>query len=147
MAYSGRYDLINPKKYKGDPSSIWWRSLWERNVMVNLDTWDEVIDWSSEEIVIPYRSPIDGKIHRYFPDFWCRIKTPDGTIENLLIEVKPKAQTIEPKKPKRITKRFVSEVMEWGKNNAKWEAAKEFCADKGWSFQIMTEDDIFGKKG
>ena len=141
MSYKGTFFPKHPEKYKGDVNGIFYRSLWERHVMVKLDLWDEVIEWSSEETIIPYRSPIDGKIHRYFPDFLVKLK--DRTI---LIEVKPKAQTLEPKPPKRITKRFIGEVMEYGKNTAKWGAAKAYCMDRGWQFQIMTEDHIFGKK-
>jgi hypothetical protein len=144
MAYSGMFTPTNPKKYRGDPTKIIYRSLWERNVMTKLDTWEQILEWSSECLIIPYRSPVDNCIHRYFPDFQVRMQTPTG-IKTAVLEVKPKAQCREPKKPKRVTKRFISEVMEWGKNQAKWGAATAFCADRGWDFMVLTEDDIFGK--
>jgi hypothetical protein len=68
------------------------------------------------------------------------MKAKDGTIT--VIEVKPAVQTREPKKPSRVTRRYVTEVMEYGKNQAKWKAAREFCADRGWNFQIMTEKQL-----
>lgn len=106
--------------------------------MMRFDKDANVVEWMSEEIVIPYISPIDGKRHRYFPDF--RIKDSKGNIT--LIEVKPLAQTKEPKVPKRKTKRFINEVLEWGKNQAKWSSAKEYAADRGWSFVIITEKEL-----
>jgi hypothetical protein len=113
--------------------------------MVKLDNWAEVTDWASEELAIPYRSPIDNAIHRYFPDFVVRMK--DGRV--MILEVKPKAQVKVPKKPKNKNKkaqrRYIGESMEYGKNQAKWAAATAFCAARGWSFKILTEDDIFTK--
>jgi hypothetical protein len=146
MAYSGRFTPRNPQKYKGDVNNIVWRSLWERAVMVKLDEWAEVVEWASEELIIPYRFKLDNKMHRYFPDFCVLVKKPDGTELRLVLEVKPKARVLEPKKPKRVTKRFVGEVIEWERNQAKWEAARAYCADRKWEFQIITEDNIFGKK-
>ena len=74
MSYKGRYIPTNPKKYKGDPQNIIYRSLWERKFMVYCDTNDSVIEWGSEEVIIPYLSPWDGRMHRYFPDFYIKIK-------------------------------------------------------------------------
>lgn len=139
MAYSGRYNPTNPRKYRGDPDKIIYRSLWERRFMVYCDNTDEVLEWGSEEIIIPYISPLDGRMHRYFPDFYTKVRQRDGTIKKLLIEVKPKAQCRPPKIPKRKTKRFVNEVRTWGVNKAKWESAIEFCKDRGMEFMILTE--------
>jgi len=102
-----------------------------------------IIEWSSEEIVVRYRSPIDKKIHRYFPDFWIKVKRKTGLTENIIIEVKPKKQTSPPKKPKRVTKRYLSEVYTFGVNEAKWNAAIEFCKIRKWRFEIITEDHLF----
>jgi len=135
-----------PKKYRGDPTNIVYRSGWEKQVMKNLDENSSIVAWSSEEIVIPYRSPVDGRLHRYFVDFYVEAMLPDGSIKTMLLEVKPKAQTLEPKVPKRRTKRFISEVMTYGVNQAKWKAAREYCEFKGWEFQIITETELFGKK-
>ena len=105
--------------------------------MVYFDENSQILEWSSEEVIIPYRSPIDGKMHRYFPDFL--IKTPKETI---LIEVKPYKQTIEPMVRKSITKSYLYEVQTFGINSSKWKAAKEYCADRRWKFQILTEKDL-----
>ena len=144
MAYSGKFFPKNPAKYKGDVNNIFYRSLWERNVMTKLDLWDQVLEWSSEETRIPYRSPLDNRIHRYFPDFVAKMQTPTG-VKVAILEVKPMKQVMEPKKPKRVTKRFVNEVKEYGVNQAKWSAARAYCADRGWEFMILTENEIFGK--
>ena len=87
MAYSGKYKPINPKKYKGDPTRIIYRSLWERKFMNFCDTKPSVTKWASEEIFIPYRSPKDGKVHRYYPDFYMKT----GNKESI-VEIKPLKQ-------------------------------------------------------
>lgn len=110
--------------------------------MVWLDENTNVVEWGSEEIVIPYRSPEDNRVHRYFPDFIVKAKTKEGTIKTMVLEVKPKKETVEPKRQKKITKRYITEVMTWGKNQAKWRAAEEFCLDRGWEFRIITEDHL-----
>lgn len=147
MAYKqGFFRPQNPSKYRGDPTQIVYRSGWELRLMSHFDLHDNIIWWSSEEKVIPYRSPVDGKMHRYFVDFLINMKNRNGKVETVMIEVKPKAQTQEPKKQKNITKKYINEVFTYGVNQAKWKAAEEFCADRGWRFMIMTEEEIFGKK-
>ena len=104
MAYKGIYKPLNPKKYKGNPSQVIYRSLWERKLMVYCDNNSAVLEWGSEEIIIPYKSPWDGKIHRYFPDFYMKVKQSSGNIKKFIIEVKPKHQCKPPvKNPKRKT--------------------------------------------
>ena len=142
MAYSGRFSPKNPKKYAGDPTKIIFRSLWELRVMKSLDENPNVIEWKSEEIAIPYISPVDNRRHRYFPDFIVKVRRSDGTTHIMMLEVKPKAQTVEPKTQKKKTKRYITEVMTWGVNSAKWSAAREYCTDKGWEFKLITEDNI-----
>lgn len=140
--YKGRFSPQNPKKYKGDPTNIIFRSLWERKFMKHLDENTSIIEWSSEEIQIPYISPLDNRRHRYFPDFYVKARNPDGTLKEMIVEIKPKKETKEPTKKKRITKQYITEVTTWGKNQAKWKAAEEYCADRGWQFMIMTEDHL-----
>jgi hypothetical protein len=142
MAYSGRFNPKNPQKYVGDFKNIIYRSTWECKVMDWLDKNPDVISWASEELIIPYISPVDGRCHRYFPDFIIKVLTKDGGLKTILIEVKPKKQTKEPEPQKRKTKRYITEVMTWGVNCSKWKAAKEYCADRGWTFQLITEDDL-----
>ena len=143
MAYKGKYRIKKLEKYKGDPTNVTYRSLWERKFMNYCEENPNVIQWSSEEIIIPYRSPIDKKVHKYYPDFWIRVKNARGQLESILIEIKPKKQVLPPKKPKRTTKRYISEVYTYGVNEAKWKAAKEYCKDRKWKFEIITEDHLF----
>lgn len=140
--YKGYFKPKNPQKYKGDPTNIVYRSGWELKLMIYLDNHKEVISWGSEEIAIPYRSPIDGKIHRYFVDFMVTKINKEGKKETALIEVKPLGQTKPPAKQEKITKRYLTEVKTWGINEAKWKAASEFCKDRGWSFHIFTEKEL-----
>jgi len=99
--YKGRYSPKHPEKYKGDPTQIIYRSGWERRLMVYLDENKSIIQWSSEEIAIPYLSPLDNRYHRYFPDFYIKAIDKNGNITEQLLEVKPKKETTEPKKKKR----------------------------------------------
>ena len=142
MAYKGKYYPSFPRKYKGDPTNIIYRSLWERKFMVYCDKNQNILEWASEEIAIPYRSPIDNRVHRYFPDFYMKVKETNGKIKNYVIEVKPAKQTKPPKKPKRQTKGYIREAYEYAKNQAKWKMAKEFCADRQWEFKVVTEKEL-----
>ena len=142
MAYSGFFRPKNPNKYVGDASNIVYRSSWEVKVMDWLDRNPDIISWASEELIVPYISPVDGKRHRYFPDFIVKIKTKEGKLKTLMIEVKPKKQTKPPEVKKRVTKQYINEVTTWGVNQAKWKAADEFCLDRGWEFMIITEDHL-----
>lgn len=141
MSYKGFFRPRNPSKYKGDPTNIIYRSSWELKLMSYLDAHPDVLSWGSEEIVIPYRSPVDNKIHRYFPDFIVKKRGATG-VQTLVIEVKPAAQTKPPVVQKSRSVRYLNEVKTWGVNSAKWKAAQDFCADRKWSFLIMTEHEL-----
>lgn len=110
--------------------------------MSYIDDHRDVIEWSSEEFSIPYRSPIDGKIHRYFPDFAVKKRTPQGTTETVVVEIKPSKETKPPAVQSKPTKQYLREVYTWGINSAKWKAAEEYCKDRLWKFIIMTEYDL-----
>lgn len=142
MSYKGFFRPKNPAKYKGDPTNIVYRSSWEVKLMSYLDAHPDVLQWASEELIIPYRSPLDERIHRYFPDFWVKKKLPDGNLEVLVIEVKPAKQTVEPVPSKKITKQYLREVATWAVNQAKWKAATTYCEDRNWKFVKMTEHDL-----
>ena len=101
------------------------------------DITPSVVEWGSEEIIIPYISPVDGKRHRYFPDFYVKIQN-----KKYLVEVKPYRQTKEPKTQKRVTKQYINEVVTWSVNQAKWKAATEFCKDNNWEFMLITEKEL-----
>ena len=141
----GRFIPKNPKKYLGDPTNIIYRSGWEKRVMQYLDEQTGITAWSSEEIIIPYISPVDNRAHRYFVDFYVEAVGRDGDKRKMLLEVKPLAQSQEPKKQSRRTKRYITEVMTWGVNQAKWKAAEEYCKGKGWEFKVITEKELFKK--
>lgn len=141
--HKGYFNPRNPSKYKGDPTNIIYRSRWESVLMARLDKDPNVIWWQSEETIVPYRSPLDNRIHRYYVDFTARLRTPNGGTRTVLIEVKPAAQCKPPPLMEgRKTKRYINEVMRWGINSAKWKAAREYCKDRGYEFIIMTEKEL-----
>lgn len=142
MSNKGLFSPRNPQKYKGDPTNIVYRSGWELKLMIYLDDHPDVIEWASEEFAIPYISPIDGRRHRYFPDFWVKKKNKDGILEVVVIEVKPKSQSMPPKKQTLKTKKYINEVVTWGINQAKWKAAEKFCESRSWKFIKMTEKEL-----
>ena len=142
MAYSGLFKPKHPEKYVGDPTNIVYRSSWEAKVMSWLDNNDSIITWASEELFIPYISPVDNRWHRYFPDFLVKYRTKDNKLSTMMLEVKPKKQTAQPDPQKRKTKQFINEVKTWGVNQAKWKAASEYCLDRGWEFKLITEDHL-----
>ena len=141
MSYKGKYQPRFPSKYKGNPTKIIFRSLWERKFMRYCDFSNNILEWASEEISIPYRSPIDRRVHKYFPDFYIKVKESGGKIKKYLIEIKPKRQTKPPVK-KSSKKAYIYEAHEYAKNQAKWKMAKEFCKDRLWEFKVMTEKEL-----
>lgn len=143
MAYKGKFQPRNPQKYLGDPTNIVYRSRWELKFMGWLDNHPGVLQWGSEELIIPYRSPIDNRIHRYFPDFIIKKKTQDGKIDTVIVEIKPSAQTKPPTvQTGKPNKRYINEVATWGINSSKWNAATNYCKDRGWKFEIITEHEL-----
>ena len=142
MAYKGKYYPTSPHKYKGDPTNITFRSLWERKFMVYCDSNANVLEWASEEIAIAYISPVDHRQHRYFPDFYMKVRESDGSIKKYVIEVKPLKQCSPPKKPKRQTKRYINEAYTYAINQTKWKEAREYCADRQWQFKVITEKEL-----
>ena len=143
MSYKGRYTPINPKKYKGNPLRIVYRSLWERKFMIYCDTNNSILEWGSEEVIIPYLSPWDGRVHRYFPDFYIKVRQHDKTIKKYIIDIKPKKQCEPPvATPKIKTKKWFGEVKTWGINEAKWKYATEWCENNGMEFKILNEDHL-----
>ena len=143
--YKGRFVPKNPQKYKGDPTKIVYRSSWELRFMNYIDTNPNIIQWASEELFIPYKSPLDGKWHRYFPDFIIKMRDKEGKISTKMIEIKPRSQSVPPtvkKNGSKPTKKYLREVATYGINMAKWEAAKEYCDDHNWQFVVLTEKDV-----
>lgn len=140
--YKGRFRVLNPAKYKGDITNVIYRSLWELRFMKWCDQSPSIIEWGSETVIIPYVSPVDKKVHRYFVDFYIKVKSKNNITEKYLIEIKPEKFTKPPEIPKKKTKRFIDEVFQYGVNEAKWKAAFEFCTDRNMKFMILTEKDL-----
>jgi|SRR6056300_685247 hypothetical protein len=138
MAYSGRYRVKNRSKYKGNPDNVVFRSLWERNAFKWCDETKEVKYWVSEEVVIPYLWEVDKKYHRYFMDL--KITFSNG--KTVLVEIKPEKETKPPAFNGKKTKRYINEGMTYIKNMNKWSAAQEYAADRGWGFEIWTENKL-----
>jgi hypothetical protein len=141
MSYKGWFTPKHRSKYKGDSDNVVYRSSWELRVMKWLDENPSVIWWASEELIVKYRSPIDQKIHRYFPDFIVRLKQKNGIESTVVIEIKPYKQTVKPVQ-KRKTSRFLQEAATYAVNQEKWRAADLFCKEHGWQFKVLTEKDI-----
>lgn len=138
-----KYVPVNPSKYKGDPTCIIMRSSWETKFAIWCDHNPSILEWTSESIVIPYQCPTDNKMHRYFVDFSIKVKDKHNNIKSYLIEIKPENQTIEPVYNSRSSKEsYYKKVMTWGKNQAKWNAAKEYCKARGSDFMILTEKHL-----
>ena len=141
--YKGFFRPRNPNKYKGDPTNIVYRSLWEKKFMSYCDIREDIEQWQSEEVIIPYYDPVQKKWRRYFPDFLIKYKNTKGHYVTELIEVKPYKEVIgPPEKPKRKTKSWMYAVQTYINNQAKWKAAEEYCENRGWVFRIITEKEL-----
>ena len=140
--YKGRYRVINPSKYRGDSQDVTYRSSWELKFMKWCDTNPSVLEWGSETIVIPYTSPVDNRVHRYFVDFYIKVQDRNGKINRYLVEIKPAKFTKPPEIPARKTRRFVQEVFQYGTNQAKLKAADEYCIERSMKFLVLTEIDL-----
>ena len=138
MYHKRRYTPVFPEKYVGDPTNIIMRSSWETRFAIWCDKNPHIVKWSSEETIIPYLSPVDGRVHRYFVDF--KIKTVNG--KTYLVEIKPKKQTVPPEQGKRKTKRFLAEAATYLVNQAKWQYAKKYASARNWEFIVITEDEL-----
>lgn len=138
----GVYTLLNAEKYKGNKNQICWRSSWELRMMKFFDLNPNVVEWSSEETIIPYPNPLTGRVSRYFVDFYAKMKTKDGTVKKFLVEVKPYSQTIPPVQKTRKTKTLMRQQAEYIKNQAKWQAATQWCAKHNSQFVILTEKHL-----
>ena len=137
MAYSGKYKVKHRSKYKGDPDNVVFRSKWEYYCFEWCDMNTSIQYWGSEEVVIPYRYDIDKRMHRYFMDL--KISFKEG--KTILVEIKPHKETRPPKNPDK-SRRYINESLTYVKNMNKWAAAQEYAKDRGWEFQIWTENEL-----
>lgn len=136
----GKYTPVNPHKYKGNLDKIRYMSSYELETHRFFDNNANVISWSSEEIAIPYVSPVDNKVHKYYPDYLVEFINSSGEVIKQLIEVKPHAQT---KAPHGNRKHAAYEQVTYAVNVAKWMAAQAWCQTHGIEFKIITERAIF----
>ena len=142
QSIKSKYKPSFPRKYRGNPNNIICRSSWERKFCRWCDLNENILEWGSEEFFIPYISPVDRRVHKYFPDFIIKVKESNGQVKTYVVEVKPKKQTMEPKKRSRVTKSYIQECKTYAVNLAKWKAANEFCEDRRIEFKIITEDEL-----
>ena len=135
----GIFTPKNPHKYVGEGLPR-YRSSWEKKLMKFLDDRPSVLMWNSEDLIVKYISPLDGKFHRYHIDFVAKMKTRTGEEKTYAIEVKPDKETRPPKTKSR--KRLILETETFLVNQAKWKAASEFCLQNGMHFIILNEYDL-----
>jgi hypothetical protein len=132
----GVYQIKNPEKYVGRGLPR-YRSGWEHAFMRFADTNENILQWASESISIPYRNPITGKMSNYIPDFLVTYRTKDNQIRAEIIEIKPKSQSLIEEKQSQRDRAIVAV------NYAKWSAAEKWCKKAGLKFRVVTEDQIF----
>ena len=137
-----KYKPRNPRKYKGNPNNIICRSNWEKKFCEWCDTNKNILLWASEEFSIPYVSPLDRRVHKYYPDFLIKVQEGGGAIRDYVIEVKPKRQCIPPKRKSKVTKSYIYEAKTYEVNKAKWRAAEDWCKDRRLIFKVITEDEL-----
>jgi hypothetical protein len=138
----GKYLVKKPEKYTGDLTQVFYRSSWEQRFMIWCDTNSNIIQWSSEETIIPYRCGTDNKIHRYYIDFQIKVKNKDGFLKTYLVEIKPSKERFPPVYKGKQTKRYINESMTYIKNQSKWEAATQYAKDRGYEFIILSETEL-----
>jgi hypothetical protein len=133
----GPYTVKNPEKYIGKRVPR-YRSSWELVFMQFLDSNDSITHWASESIVIPYRNPLTGKPSNYIPDFFVVYENKRGQRVAEVVEIKPKKQSLIESKVASLRDRAAVAV-----NHAKWAAANSYCKTQGFTFRVLTENDIF----
>ena len=136
----GAYVVKNKAKYvgKGTPR---YRSGWELAFMRFLDNNDNILQWASESISIPYRNPLTGKQSIYVPDFLITYRNRNNQMVAEVIEIKPKKQSVIESKMKANERATVAV------NYAKWDSATKWCKKQGLLFRVITEDDMFRNGG
>jgi hypothetical protein len=133
---------LYPNKYLGNANNIICRSLLEFHFFKWFDENSSILNWGSEEIIIPYFCEIDKKMHRYFPDIIMIYKTKENKIKKVICEIKPMAFCSPPPIPKRITPGYYKRANDYIVNQNKWSAAKKFCEENQLSFMLLTENDL-----
>ena len=133
----GLFTPINKQKYIGKNIPK-YRSGWELTFMTFCDSNKNVLYWASESISIPYRHPFKGRVVNYIPDFFVVYQNKYGKQIAEMVEIKPKKQSLIESKVASAKDRMVVAI-----NHAKWQAAMAFCKQQGYTFRVITEDDLF----
>lgn len=136
----GLFKPKNTEKYKGKGYPV-YRSGWELKFFRWCDESDNVLEWASESVIIPYTNPIDGKVHRYYTDGVVAIRESTGIVK-YIIEIKPSSQVALPIKGNKRYSTLVYETKRYAQNQAKWKAAKEWCSKRNYKFLILTEKEL-----
>ena len=137
-----RYKVHNKEKYVADLQEVIYRSSWELKYMQYLDKQPNVLEWASENVIIPYYNQIEKKTRRYFVDFYVKIKNPEGLIKKYIIEVKPASQCRPPKHRKRISNKYKQDLRRFITNQNKWKSARKWAEQRGMEFVILTEKEL-----
>jgi hypothetical protein len=132
----GIYEVNNPHKYVGQGKPR-YRSGWEMTFMHFCDNNENIINWASEPVRIPYKNPLTGKMTMYVPDFIVVYRGPRNTTKAELIEIKPRNQSILEANMKDSQRATIAV------NYAKWAAAQRWARQNGLNFRVITESDIF----
>ena len=140
--HQGKFSPMNTSKYDGDPTNIFYRSSWELKFFIWCDNNPDIVKYSSEEVVIAYLCPTDNKMHRYFVDARIQVRNTKNELKTYLVEIKPDKETRPPVIKSRKTKSYITEVTTWLKNEAKWNAARQWCVDRNIEFVILTEYEL-----
>jgi hypothetical protein len=133
----GFYTPKNPQKYIGKHNPK-YRSGWELTFMTFCDTHNNVLYWASEALRIPYKHPFTGKPTIYVPDFFVVYENKFGKKVAEVVEIKPKKQSIIESKVASAKDRMIVAI-----NHAKWQAAMGYCKSQGYTFRVVTENDLF----
>ena len=138
----GIFRPLRPEKYRGNVNQIIFRSGLELRAMKFLDANPNILEWSSEETIIPYQNPLTGRVSRYFVDIYAKMKDKQGNIKKFLIEIKPHSQTLPPNQKQRNMKTLRYQQAEYIKNQAKWQAATQWCEKHNQTFVLLTEKQL-----
>ncbi len=138
---------------------VFYRSSWEKKIMVWLDMKEEIFQWGAECIEIPYQMThfengnIEIKKHRYYPDFFYKMRNSQGVLREVVMEVKPmkeykmvqdlnEGKLSVPEKGIKKLKSFEYDLKMAYKNKQKWETMIKWCDKKGYDFIIITEEHL-----
>lgn len=136
--------LKNRDRYRGQNKIIEFKSSMELSFVRYLDAHPHIHWWNYEETIIPYKNPIDHRMHKYFPDFRMNYTTARGTVQEAIVEIKPLYELAEKpalseKNPMKVNEAIVAEH---AINRAKWSACRTYCERNNIKFIFLTEKEL-----